>query len=76
MPNHMHLIVFVKNQVNDLNKIISESKRFLAYEIVKRLKENGNEELLGVLAAGVQTNEREKGKKHQVFRLSFDGKPL
>ena len=28
------------------------------------------------LSDGVQENERAKGKKHQVFRLSFDAKQL
>ena len=76
MPNHIHFIVYQKESAASLNKIISESKRFLAYEIVKRLKAKGKDELLKILESGVQLNERKKGKKHQVFRLSFDAKPM
>ena len=76
MPNHLHLIVYYESEDHTLNKIIGESKRFLAYEIVKRLKKKGKKYLLDVLKQGVQSNERAKGKIHQVFRLSFDAKSL
>lgn len=33
-----------------------------------------NQLLLNVLAEGVQENEKRSGKKHQVFRLSFDAR--
>jgi len=76
MPNHIHLLVFVKKRSKGLNHVMGEAKRFLAYEIVSRLKQKGQTELLKVLAKGVQENERKKGKKHQVFRLSFDAKQI
>lgn len=37
MPNHVHAIIHL-NASNSLNKIISNGKRFMAYEIIKRLK--------------------------------------
>lgn len=43
---------------------------------MKRLKDLGEVEILKNLSAGVQKEEREKGKKHQVFRLSFDAKEV
>ena len=46
----------------------------MAYGLVKRLKQNEKNEFIKRLAAGVQASEKEKGKKHQVFRLSFDAK--
>ena len=76
MPNHLHLIIYLENTAEHLNTIFSESKRFLAYEIVKRLKETDQNDLLNILRDGVQENEKIKGKKHQVFRLSFDAKPV
>ncbi|MEP4531918.1 MAG: hypothetical protein ABJ004_02450 [Cyclobacteriaceae bacterium] len=76
MPNHMHLIVYPSKESKDMNKAFGEAKRFLAYEIVKRLKSAGKDRLLDILTAGVQHNERIKGKRHQVFRLSFDAKKL
>ena len=76
MPNHMHLIIYQDENNKSLNKIMAESKRFLAYEIVKRLKQKERADILQKLEDGVQQNERSKGKKHQVFRLSFDAKKL
>ncbi|MEP3387237.1 MAG: hypothetical protein ABJO02_03560 [Reichenbachiella sp.] len=76
MPNHFHLVLYVSSEVKNLSLVIAESKRFLAYEIVKRLKQQKKQGLLEVLQSGVSTKEKEKGKKHQVFRLSFDAKPI
>ena len=76
MPNHLHLIIYYDSINHTLNQIIAEEKRFLAYEIVKRLKKKGKKDLLELLKKGVQSNERAKGKVHQVFRLSFDAKSL
>lgn len=59
-----------------LNYVMGEAKRFLAYEMVARLKKQNQVEILSMLEQGVEANERKKGKKHQVFRLSFDGKEI
>jgi len=59
-----------------MNEVIGEAKRFMAYEIVKRLKNLKEVEILKTLSDGVQIEERKKGKKHQVFRLSFDAKEV
>ena len=74
MPNHFHLLVFVEETCQDFNHVIGEGKRFMAYEIVKRLKKQNDNGVLTVLEKGVQQKEALKGKKHQVFRLSFDAK--
>lgn len=74
MPNHFHFIVFATLDSKDLSRTMGEAKRFLAYEIVKRLKKNQNTQTLNLLSSGVQIKEKTKGKKHQVFRLSFDAK--
>lgn len=76
MPNHLHLVVYVGANTKNINQTIAGSKRFLAYEIVKRLNSSKNHELLQILKRGVQPNEYKKGKKHQVFRLSFDAKEI
>ena len=46
MPNHVHLILHLNSEKTDLNKMIGNAKRFMAYEIVKRLKESGQVEIL------------------------------
>jgi putative transposase len=76
MPNHLHLILYVESKSESLNQALAESKRFLAYEIIKRLKASENNELIQTLKEGVQPNERVKGKKHQIFRLSLDAKEI
>ena len=76
MPNHLHFVFFVEEKSKGLNYMVGEGKRFMAYEIVKRLKKLGKEELLSLLAREVQEEERKKGEKHQVFKLSFDAKLL
>ena len=36
MPNHVHYILFFPTGQYGLNKLVSNGKRFMAYEIVKR----------------------------------------
>ena len=40
MPNHLHCILHFPEPNFNLNEIISNAKRFMAYEIVNRLEEN------------------------------------
>ena len=37
MPNHVHRILFFPTENYDLNKIVGNGKRFMAYELIKRL---------------------------------------
>jgi REP element-mobilizing transposase RayT len=76
MPNHVHVIVYFHKPSGDLNKVISNAKRFMAYEIINRLEKNGNEELLQLLSASVTKREINKGQKHKVFTSSFDAKSI
>jgi hypothetical protein len=46
----------------------------MAYEIVKRLKQNDNTALLNQLADAVSPAEQKRSKLHQVFKPSFDAK--
>ena len=72
MPNHLHMLLYPTE--GSLNTLVANGKRFMAYELVKRLENGANSDVLKELKAGVQNNERKKGKKHQVFRLSFDAR--
>jgi REP element-mobilizing transposase RayT len=74
MPNHLHFLVFVNEKGKSINKLVGNGKRIMAYEVVKRLKEQGNKLLLNELRDGVDMNEAMKGKRHQVFEPSFDCK--
>lgn len=76
MPNHFHVILYFLEEKFDLNKVIGNGKRFIAYEIIKRLKESNKLELLNQLKNAVSEGERIKGQKHRVFEESFDAKPI
>ncbi|MBK8495292.1 MAG: transposase [Chitinophagaceae bacterium] len=76
MPNHLHCILHFTEANFDLNKIIGNAKRFMAYEIVKRLKLNNDTEMLDLLAASVSEREKRKGQLHKVFIDSFDAKAI
>ncbi len=39
MPNHVHLLLYLPTDKINLNTMISNAKRFMAYDFVKRLKE-------------------------------------
>jgi REP element-mobilizing transposase RayT len=38
MPNHLHCLIYLPKEAPELYKIISNAKRFMAYEIIKRLE--------------------------------------
>lgn len=76
MPNHYHIILLLPEDKFNVHKIISNNKRFMAYEIVKRLDNSGQHRLLKLMEDGVSLSEKEKGKKHCVFEPSFDCKPI
>jgi hypothetical protein len=57
-----------------LNTIVGNAKRFMAYEIIKRLKTNKEIDLLDDLYYSVKKNERKKGQIHKVFEDSFEAK--
>ena len=49
MPNHLHVILHFHNESCNLNTIVANGKRFIAYEIINRLEQTGNTELLNRL---------------------------
>ena len=74
MPNHVHVLLHFPQMPKSLNIIIGNAKRFMAYEIIKRLEANKETGLLEELYEGVKKNERKKGQRHKVFEDSFDAK--
>ncbi len=76
MPNHLHCILHFPSQDFNLNKLIGNGKRFMAYEIIKRLHIKGEMELILSLSNAVTLRERKKGQLHKVFKSSFDAKPI
>lgn len=72
MPNHLHVLIAFIDPKQSLNKIIGNGKRFIAYGIVQRLQQAGNNNMLEQLAAGVSAYDKSRGKLHEVFEPSFD----
>lgn len=76
MPNHIHLLVYTQNSERAINNIIGTGKRFMAYEIVKRLENYKRTDLLLKMAGAVTKSERKRNKKHEVFQDSLDCKEV
>lgn len=47
MPDHLHAIIAFSNKGKSINTIVGNGKRFMAYELVKRLKEQEQTPLYG-----------------------------
>ena len=74
MPNHVHAVISFIETGQSINNIIGNGKRFMAYDIIKALKENNESELLNLLSDAVETKRKANNKKHEVWELSFDWK--
>jgi hypothetical protein len=53
---------------------VGNGKRFMAYEIIKRLKKQNNRQMINQLSSFVNKTDRDRGKLHEVFEPSFDWK--
>jgi REP element-mobilizing transposase RayT len=76
MPNHLHAVLNLPDENKSVNTIIGNGKRFMAYEIIKRLKDKGEIGILAELASAVSLRDTKKGQQHKVFKDSFDGKAI
>ncbi len=76
MPNHVHVLLHFQKAGFNLNTIVGNGKRFMAYEIINRLEKMGNTSQLQQLQARLTERERKKGQLHKVFKESFDAKPI
>ena len=74
MPNHLHVLLGVRQANKSINTLVSNGKRFMAYELVTRLQAGGHGVILQQLAEAVSPSDARRGKRHQVFAPSFDAK--
>ena len=74
MPNHIHAIISFRDTGKSINTIISNGKRFMAYDIVKKLEQQKEIALLQQLSNARNATEIKANKKHKVFETSFDWK--
>src|SRR5688500_16609199 len=68
MPNHLHLLLHFAGGKQSLNTVVGNGKRFIAYDIVKRLSSCGNDQILDSMELAVNAKDRSRGKKHEVWR--------
>ncbi len=76
MPNHVHLLLYLENDKVNLNTIIANAKRFVAYEIIERLRNQNEHDVLNILASACTEKEKAKGQLHKAFQPSFDAKSV
>ena len=76
MPNHVHCILYFPEAGFDLNKILANGKRFMAYEIINRLEKANDTNTLTILQNALTEREKKKKQLHKVFKDSFDAKPI
>jgi len=74
MPNHVHLMLHYTNTKQSLNTIIGNGKRFIGYDIVKKLEERKETTLLNQMKEAVTTKDRQRNKIHEVWKGTFDVK--
>jgi hypothetical protein len=74
MPSHVHAIIAFSNRGKNINITVSNGKRFIAYNLVKQLKENNSTLILSELNNDLNNTEKKEGKIHGVFEISFDWK--
>jgi REP element-mobilizing transposase RayT len=72
MPNHLHALVAFSKQTENINRIIGNGKRFMAYDIIDKLKAQRHNDILEQLSLAVHSSDKARGKLHEVFTASFD----
>lgn len=51
MPNHVHVIIGFRKSQTSINTIITNGKRFMAYELINKLEALGETEILKLSAS-------------------------
>jgi hypothetical protein len=74
MPNHLHAMIGFRKSGQTINTIIGNGKRFMAYEMVKRLEDSNNYIRLEQMNTIVDRKHASRKKLHQVWEYSFDWK--
>ena len=74
MPNHVHILLYYTGLEKNLNILIGNGKRFMAYQMLKKLQSKGHHDVIYKLQQAVQNKDAEKGQKHCFWINSFDVK--
>jgi ribosomal protein S7 len=66
------MITLSRNRKRSINKIIGDGKRFIAYDIIKRLEQKElKTHSMKKLEKAVSGTDKKRGKKHEVWEESF-----
>ena len=68
MPNHVHCILYFPEAGFNLDKLLSNGKRFIAYKIVDRLKFANEIATLQILQDALTEREKKKKQLHKIFK--------
>ncbi|MEZ4807518.1 MAG: hypothetical protein R2815_08590 [Flavobacteriales bacterium] len=71
MPNHAHFVIRVPEE-GAINTVLANGKRFMAYELIRRIERAGRQDVLQRLAEGLRPSDIARGQKHRVFATSTD----
>jgi REP element-mobilizing transposase RayT len=74
MPNHLHVLIAFRNSSQSINTVIGNGKRFMAYSLIERLVAANATATLKEMTDWVNTTDKKRNKKHEVFEPSFDWK--
>ena len=74
MPNHIHALIAFKNSGKNINTIVGNGKRFIAYDLVERLKGGGFSEVLESLRGWVNSTDRFAIKNRRFSNLHLIGR--
>jgi hypothetical protein len=58
MPDHVHALIAFKNSGKSINTIVGNGKRFTAYDLGVRLKQEGLNDILESLSGWVNSTDR------------------
>ena len=76
MPNHLHATIAFTKTKKRINKIIGDGKRFVGYEIIKRLEQQGAHDVLKRLQDAVNGSDKKKAKLHEVWKIVLIGRSV
>ena len=74
MPNHIHMLLYYTGKGKNMNTLIGNGKRFMAYAMLKELQERNQHAVISHLQNALKPKDLEKGQKHCFWKDSFEVK--
>ena len=76
MPNHLHVLIDFGKSAKSINTIASNGKRFMAYTIVEKLKEQNHDDILKQLSEVVNPSDKTKERFTRYLNVHLIAKKL